>query len=116
MWPGQTCPEHRHPPVGADPGKEETFRCRWGKVYLYVEGNAAPKPCCRPPAGQESNYTIGHEIELNPGDQYTISPNILHWFQAGPKGTVVSEFSTRSTDENDIFTDQEIQRITRIGG
>src|ERR1700722_15778187 len=34
MWPGQTCPEHLHPPVGNDPGKEETFRCRWGKVYL----------------------------------------------------------------------------------
>src|SRR5437899_3040952 len=24
MWPRQTCPEHRHPPVGSDPGKEET--------------------------------------------------------------------------------------------
>ena len=24
MWPGQTCPEHVHPPVGDDPGKEET--------------------------------------------------------------------------------------------
>src|SRR5512137_2013313 len=36
MWPRQTCPEHRHPSVGQDPGKEETFRCRWGKVWLYV--------------------------------------------------------------------------------
>src|ERR1700751_3699996 len=38
MWPGQTCPEHLHPTIGNDPGKEETFRCRWGKVYVYVEG------------------------------------------------------------------------------
>ena len=30
LFPRQLCPEHRHPPVGADPGKEETFRCRTG--------------------------------------------------------------------------------------
>jgi D-lyxose ketol-isomerase len=114
MWPRQTCPEHRHPPVGSDPGKEETFRCRWGKVYLYVEGEPTQNPACRPPEGREDTYTIWHEVELNPGDQYTIYPNTLHWFQAGDEGAVVSEFSTRSTDENDFFTDQEIQRITRI--
>jgi len=114
MWPRQTCPEHRHPPVGSDPGKEETFRCRWGKVYLYVEGPQAPKPACRPPAGRESTYTVWNQIELNPGDQYTIHPNTLHWFQSGDDGAVVSEFSTRSSDENDFFTDPEIQRITRV--
>ena len=38
LFPRQTCPEHRHPPPGASPGKEETFRCRSGVVYLYVEG------------------------------------------------------------------------------
>jgi D-lyxose ketol-isomerase len=114
MWPGQTCPEHRHPLVGSDPGKEETFRCRWGKVYLYVEGEPTENIACRPPEGREDTYTIWHQIELNPGDQYTIYPNTLHWFQAGAEGAVVSEFSTRSTDENDIFTDPEIQRLTRI--
>src|SRR5690606_10922420 len=36
LFPRQTCPEHRHPPVDGEPGKEETFRCRWGEVYLYV--------------------------------------------------------------------------------
>src|SRR5947207_4632049 len=41
MWPRQTCPEHKHPSVGGEPGKEETFRCRWGKVFLYVEGEKA---------------------------------------------------------------------------
>ncbi len=30
LFPGQECPEHRHPPVGGEPGKEETFRCRRG--------------------------------------------------------------------------------------
>ncbi len=39
MIPRQTCTQHRHPPLSeANPGKQETFRCRWGKVWLYVEG------------------------------------------------------------------------------
>lgn len=114
MWPRQTCPEHRHPSVGSDLGKEETFRCRWGKVLLYVPGPATDNPQARAPAGREQNHTVWHEIELNPGDQYTLPPDTLHWFQAGDQGAVVSEFSTRSTDENDVFTDQEIQRITKI--
>ena len=78
MWPRQTCREHRHPSVGSDPGKEETFRCRWGKVYLYGEGKPAAAPACRPPAGRESAYTVWHEVALNPGEQYTIPPNTLH--------------------------------------
>ena len=114
LLPRQTCPEHRHPPVGEDPGKEETFRCRWGKCYLYVPGDKTDSPKAVPPAGHEDAYTVWHEIELNPGEQYTLFPDTLHWFQAGDEGAVVSEFSTTSTDENDIFTDQEIQRITKI--
>ena len=34
--------------------------------------------------------------------------------QAGPEGAVVSEFSTHSTDENDIFLDPAIRRIPEI--
>ena len=34
LFPGQTCPEHRHPPVDGEPGKEETFRVRRGSVRL----------------------------------------------------------------------------------
>jgi D-lyxose ketol-isomerase len=110
MWPGQTCPEHRHPPVGDDPGKEETFRCRWGKVYLYVEGQSTSPPACSPPSS-EGAYTVWREVCLLPGDQHTIFPGTLHWFQAGDKGAVISEFSTRSTDEHDVFTDNRIQRV-----
>jgi D-lyxose ketol-isomerase len=111
MWPHQTCPEHRHPPVGNSPGKEETFRCRWGKIYLYVPGQRATTPKAVVPAGNENCYTVWREIELNPGEQYTLAPNTLHWFQAGSEGAVVSEFSTRSTDENDVFTDSRIVRV-----
>jgi D-lyxose ketol-isomerase len=90
MLPDQLCPEHRHPPVGDDPGKEETFRCRMGEVELHVEG--------RDP------------VTLRPGDQFTIPPDTLHWFRAGPEGAVVSEFSTRSRDETDVFSDPQIVR------
>jgi D-lyxose ketol-isomerase len=38
LFPGQTCPEHYHPPFDGTPGKEETFRVRQGTVYLYVPG------------------------------------------------------------------------------
>ncbi len=111
LFPRQTCPEHRHPPIGDEPGKEETFRCRWGTVYLYVEGEPTPGPIARPPAGREAWYTVWHQVVLGPGEQWTIPPNTLHWFQAGDEGAVVSEFSTRSRDEFDIFTDPDIRRL-----
>lgn len=114
LFPGQTCPEHRHPPVGNDPGKMETFRCRWGKVWLYVEGEPANPMQATVPAGSEAYYTVFHEIELTPGQQYTIPPNTLHWFQAAGEGAIVSEFSSTSRDEFDIFTDPRIKRIPEV--
>jgi len=116
LFPRQTCPEHRHPPVAGEPGKMETFRCRWGKVWLYTEGEPTPKPKARVPAGSEKYYTVFREIELNPGDQYTIPPNTLHWFQSGDEGAIVSEFSSTSRDETDVFTDPRIKRIPVIVG
>lgn len=110
LFPRQTCPEHYHPPVEGEPGKEETFRCRWGEVYLYVPGEPTPNPKAKPPAGRENTYNVWHEIILKPGEQYTLPPNTKHWFQAGDMGAVVSEFSTTSRDESDIFSDPEIQR------
>ena len=114
LFPRQTCPEHRHPPVGDDPGKMETFRCRWGKVWLYLEGDATGEVHGRVPEGSEAYYTVFNEIELNPGEQYTIPPNTLHWFQAGDDGAIVSEFSSTSRDEFDVFTDPRIQRMPEI--
>lgn len=111
LFPGQTCAEHRHPPVGARVGKEETFRCRWGEVYLYVEGEPTEPIAARLPAGQEEHFTARHEVILRPGEQYTLAPNVWHWFQGGPAGAVVSEFSTTSTDEADLFTDSRVRRI-----
>ncbi len=111
LLPHQTCPEHRHPPVAGGPGKMETFRCRQGKVWLYVEGEASANPGTQPPEGSREHYTVFHEIELNPGEQYTIMPNTWHWFKADAAGAIVSEFSTTSRDESDEFTDPRVERV-----
>lgn len=114
LLPGQTCPQHFHPPVNGQPGKEETFRCRMGEVYLYVSGEPTPNPKAQPPENRKDTYTVWHEIVLRPGEQYTIYPETWHWFQGGPEGAVVSEFSTRSTDENDLFIDPDIRRVPEV--
>jgi len=112
LLPYQTCPEHKHVGTSENQGKEETFRCRFGKVFLYVEGEGSrDNICARIP---RTDTTVYHEIILNPGEQYTIMPGILHWFQAGDEGAVISEFSTRSTDETDVFTDSRIIRQTVV--
>ncbi|MFC0471321.1 D-lyxose/D-mannose family sugar isomerase [Halalkalibacter kiskunsagensis] len=114
LLPRQTCPEHLHPPVGDSPGKEETFRCRFGTVYLNVPGEMTEHPKAKIPTGRDEHYTVWNEIVLNPGDQYTIPPNTPHWFQAGEEGAVVTEFSTQSTDEFDLFTAPDIKRVPEV--
>ncbi|MBE6552982.1 MAG: D-lyxose/D-mannose family sugar isomerase [Ruminococcaceae bacterium] len=112
LGPYQSCLEHKHVPTNGCAGKEETFRCRFGKVYLYVEGEGKKEDIqARLP---DSKVSVFHEIVLNPGEQYTIMPETWHWFQAGAEGAVISEFSTRSTDETDIFTDERLVRQPTI--
>lgn len=111
LFPNQTCPEHKHPPVQTRPGKQETFRCRTGEVYLYVPGEPAAAPKAKAPS---EHYLVFHEIVLKPGEQYTLPPETLHWFQAGNHGAIVSEFSSPSADEADIFSDPNVKRIPVI--
>ncbi|MFO7617981.1 MAG: hypothetical protein R6V75_12105 [Bacteroidales bacterium] len=112
LFPWQICPEHRHPKVSeANIGKQETFRCRYGEVYLYVAGEPAANPRARVPERYRKWMTVWNEVILRPGDQYTLAPNTRHWFQAGPEGAIVSEFSSTSTDENDDYTDPGIMRV-----
>lgn len=112
LLPYQTCPEHKHVPTNGQAGKEETFRCRYGKVYLYVAGEGEREKI----QGKipETDVSVFHEVILNPGEQYTIMPETWHWFQAGADGAVISEFSTRSTDETDVFTDPRLVREPKI--
>ncbi len=41
-------------------------------------------------------------------------PNTRHWFQAGDEGAVLSEFSSTSYDEYDVFTHPRIDRFTKV--
>lgn len=112
LFPNQACPEHKHVKTDGKDGKEETFRCRYGKVYLYVDGKGEKENInTESPKFKTSVY---HEIILTPGQQYTIMPETLHWFKAGETGAVISEFSTKSTDETDVFTDEKIIRHTIV--
>lgn len=112
LLPHQVCPEHKHVPTNGEDGKEETFRCRYGKVYLYTAGEGN-KDSIKLPL-PETKTTVYHETILLPGEQATIYPETLHWFAAGDEGAVISEFSTHSTDETDFFTDEKIVRIPEI--
>jgi D-lyxose ketol-isomerase len=114
LFPGQTCPEHRHPDGPDYRGKMETFRVRRGTVYLYVPGAPTRPMRARVPAGAESYFTVAHEVVLHPGDQYTLLPDTRHWFQAGAEGAIVSEFSSASRDASDIFTDPRIKRLPEV--
>ena len=76
-----------------------------------MPGEPVASPKAKPPS---EFYTVFHEIVLRPGEQYTLPPETLHWFQAGPEGAIVSEFSSPSVDEADIFTDPNIKRLPVI--
>ncbi len=114
LLPGQCCPEHAHVPTNGQKGKEETFRCRYGKVYLYTDTDPHARAENIHIPLPDTKVTVFHETILSPGEQFTILPGTLHWFAAGDEGAVISEFSTHSTDEADVFTDPRIVRIPTV--
>ncbi len=113
LFPNQTEPEHWHPQVGDDPGKQETIRHICGDLRFYVEGADTMKEGFLV-TGKEDVYTLRHELVLNTGDQLTFEPYEKHWFQAGPGGAVMYSFSTTVRDGLDGFTDPDIRRITIV--
>ncbi|HUX14509.1 MAG TPA: D-lyxose/D-mannose family sugar isomerase [Spirochaetia bacterium] len=113
LLPGQALPEHWHPPMGADPGKEETVRLQWGTVLIYVDGPDT-QHAGRVPAGKEQVYSLRHELVLQPADQIQFRPGQKHWFLAGAEGAVVFSFSSVARDVLDMFTDPEVERVTEV--
>ncbi|OHB74266.1 MAG: hypothetical protein A2Z25_03175 [Planctomycetes bacterium RBG_16_55_9] len=113
LFPNQTLPEHWHPRVGEDPGKEETIRVVSGSARVYIPGENNMREGFIP-AGKESVYTMRHELIFKPGDQMTLEPGTKHWFQAGEQGAVMYSFSSVARDVLDGFTDPEIKRVTQI--
>lgn len=113
LFPRQTEPEHWHPAVADDPGKEETIRVIAGTLHFYLPGAGALRSGWIP-AGQDSAYTCRREIVMRPCDQLTLAPGTKHWFQAPAGGAVLYSFSTCVRDALDRFTDPAIVRETVI--
>ena len=113
LFPGQILPEHWHPPVGEDPGKEETVRVARGTLLLYTDGPDTLKEGSIPP-GKEAAFSCRHERVMRPGEQVTFRPGEKHWFLGGREGTVVYSFSSVVRDTLDGFTDSEVVRTTKI--
>ena len=113
LFPNQTLPEHWHPPVGDDPGKEETIRAIWGDLRVYLPGGNTMSAGSIPD-GKEKYYTCLSEIIMEPSDQMTLEPGKKHWFRAGPQGAVLYSFSTIARDVLDQFSDPNVERITKI--
>lgn len=115
LFPYQTLPEHWHPPVGSESGKEETVRHIWGDLVIGIEGEpeTAESSATLPP-GKAAYYTCRHEIVPAPGEQVTFAPGEKHWFHAGRSGAVAYSFSTVVRDALDGFTDPDVNRITKV--
>lgn len=109
MTPGQTEPEHWHPPFGDNPGKQEIIRAYWGEVRFYLEGEDTMERGFLV-SGKEQYYTMRHELVLEPGDTLVLEPGSKHWFQAGEEGAVFYSFSTTVRDVADGFTDPKVIR------
>lgn len=113
LLPCQTEPEHWHPSVGNDPGKEEIIRAISGDLYFYIPGENNLKNGFIV-EGKESCYTMRNEVVLLPGEQLILPPGTKHWFQAGKNGAVMYSFSTKVRDTLDLFSDPDIVRETVI--
>jgi D-lyxose ketol-isomerase len=113
LLPNQTEPEHWHPPVGNDPGKEEIIRSVKGDLRFYIPGEGHVDQGFVPDK-KASCYSMRNEVILNPGDQLILAPGSKHWFQAGEHGAVMYSFSTCVRDGLDKFTDPDIVRETVI--
>lgn len=113
LFPKQTLPEHWHPPVESDPGKQEIIRVIDGSVYFYIPGEDTLKSATVP-AGKADFYTCRHEVVMEIGDQLILEPGVKHWFQAGGEGAIMYSFSTCARDVLDGFTDPKILRETVV--
>jgi hypothetical protein len=88
-----------HPSVRRSLAKRETFRCRQGEVYLYVEGACHAHPArhatCRPPGLPLTCLARSGVCAL--ASSTPCAPTSTTGSKPNQRGAIVSEFSTRST-------------------
>jgi D-lyxose ketol-isomerase len=112
LFPDQTEPEHWHPRVGDDPGKEETIRVVKGILYLFTPGADTINER-RSPENKDSVYTCRNELIMQVNDQITLMPGTKHWFMAGNEGVVIYSYSSTARDILDKFTDSRVIRRSK---
>jgi D-lyxose ketol-isomerase len=115
LFPDQTEPEHWHPRVGDDPGKEETIRVVKGILYTYMPGANTLKEG-QLPENKDDVYTCRNELVMQVNDQITFKPGTKHWFRAGHEGVVMYSYSTIARDILDKFTDPKVIRMSTVEG
>ena len=113
LLPDQTEPEHWHPAVDGDPGKEEHIRHLWGDLRFVLPGEGRLDKAFLVP-GKADVYTLRNEVDLSPGQQLALPAGSPHWFQAGPRGAVLFSTSTCVRDRLDGFTDPTVVREVKI--
>ena len=106
VLPNQTLPQHVHPPYDGEPGKEETIRVIYGQGRVGINGGKE-SPGILIPKGKEKYYTARQVITLEPGEQFTVEPTVVHWFQAGDEGMVCICFQNRVDEMKNRFFDPE---------
>jgi len=109
LLPFQTLPEHYHRATTDEPGKEETIRVDSGTLYVYIPGEEKIIHGFIP-EGQNEYYTVRHEVVMKSGDQLTLDPGTMHWFQAGSDGVVMYTFTSQAKDRHNIFTNPRITK------
>jgi D-lyxose ketol-isomerase len=114
LFPWQILPEHWHPRIGQEIGKEEIVRVRSGELYLYIPGERTLHPKARIPPEEMKNFTVWKEVVMNPGDQIILPPQMVHWFQGGPEGVVIDDYSSTAKDLQDGFTNPLVVRETKV--
>jgi D-lyxose ketol-isomerase len=113
LFPDQTEPEHWHPRVGDDPGKEETIRVVKGVLYLYLSGPDTLK-AGKIPENKDKVYTCRNELVMRVNHQVTLKPGTKHWFRSGKEGAVIYSYSTIARDVLDKFSDPDVIRISKM--
>ena len=106
LLPNQTLPQHLHPSYAHEKGKEETIRVLFGETKVFVEGDRNNSNIVIP-KGKSEYYTSRHEIKLKVAEQYSVPPNVKHWFQASSEGSVNIAFQNRVNEDYNIFYDPE---------
>lgn len=95
------------------PGKQEYFHTVMGTGSMFVPGEPTVNPTYKIPEDQRPYTAVSHEV-FGTRVGHHLAADTPHSVVAGPKGLLVIEFSLTSRDPLDVFTNPNIERITRI--